>query len=360
MTTTDIDVITTAVPPPRRPTSPLRELFGNASARARDLVLPAMRVAFEELDPRIGLVCAYHEGWVDPEGNVRDGDCGKLLRPTLALAVAEAVGGTATAAVPAAVSVETVHAFSLIHDDIMDGDETRRHRATAWKAFGVPMAILAGDALLGLSLSVLLDAPPDRALRAIRRIAHDTQRLIAGQRADLAFEVRDDVTLDDYITMATGKTGALISASCALGAELAGADAATVDVFARCGERLGLAFQIVDDMLGIWGNAGTTGKPVLSDLRSRKKTYPVVSALNGSGPAARRLRELYLGTGLLPEDDVVEAAHLVEEAGGRERAHRAVARCAAEVTEALDRVDLPRRQHDTLLAIVAGMTDRVC
>lgn len=359
MTTADIDVITTVTaPPPRRPTPPSRELLRNASAAARDLVLPAMRVAFEELDPQVGLVCAYHEGWVDPEGNVCAGDRGKLLRPTLALAVAEAVGGTASAAVPAGVSVEAVHAFSLIHDDIMDRDETRRHRATAWKAFGVPMAILAGDALLGLSLSVLLDAPSDRAaVRATRRIAHDTQRLIAGQRADLAFEVRDDVTLDDYITMAIGKTGALISAACALGAELAGADAATVDLFARCGDRLGLAFQIVDDVLGIWGNPSTTGKPVFSDLRSRKKTYPVVSALNGSGPTARRLRELYLGTGPLQVEVV---AHLVEEAGGLEHARRAVARCVAEVTEALNRLTLPRRQHDTLLAIVDGMTDRVC
>lgn len=357
MTTTDIDVITTAIPPPRRPTSPSRELLSAASAAARELVLPAMRAAIDELDPRVGLLCAYHQGWVDADGNVRDGDRGKLLRPTLALAVAEAVGGTATAAVPAGVSVEAVHAFSLIHDDIMDRDETRRHRATVWKAFGVPMAMLAGDALLGLSTSVLLDVPADRVVRVLRRITGDTQRLIAGQAADLAFEVRDDVTVDDYTAMAIGKTGALISASCALGAELAGADAATVEVFARCGDRLGLAFQIVDDVLGIWGDAGTTGKPVFSDLRSRKKSYPVLCALNGSGPAARRLRELYFGTEPLQLENV---AHLVEEAGGREHARRAVARCAVEVAVALRRLGLPRRQHDTLLAIVEGMTDRVC
>ena len=357
MTTIDTDVITTATTQSQSPTP--CELLGVAAEETRRLVLPAMRAAFAELDPQVALVCAYHEGWVDLDGNLCDGDSGKLLRPTLALATAKAVGGTAADAVPVGVSVEAVHAFSLLHDDIMDRDETRRHRATAWKAFGVPMAILAGDAMLGLSMSVLLDAPSDRAMRATKRITHDTQRLIAGQRADLTFEVRDDVTLADYTAMAIGKTGALISASCALGAELAGADAATVDMFAWCGDRLGLAFQIVDDLLGIWGDDRTTGKPVLNDLRARKKSYPVLCALNGSGPATRRLREIYLGSGQLPESDVAEAAHLIEEAGGRERARRAVANGALEVTEAFDRLGLPKREHDILLAIVGAMTDRV-
>ena len=344
-------------PVPRLP--PDDELVRAASEVARALVLPAMRGALDELDPGVRLMCAYHEGWVDAEGNPVQGDGGKLLRPTLALAVARAVGGTSEDAVPAGVAVHMVHAFSLLHDDIIDNDEERRHRATVWKVFGRQNAILAGDALLSLSQSVLAATPRAHATRAVRRIVRDTQRLITGQQDDLDFETRNDVAIEEYLDMAVGKTGALFSSSCALGAELAGAADDIVEALAWCGERLGLAFQIADDVLGIWGDVKVTGKPVFSDLRSRKKTYPVLVALHAEGVGSRRLREIYLAPGQLPVELVAETAVLVEEAGGRDLSELAVTRLVTGVIDVLDGLGISDAGRATLAAIARAMTCRV-
>jgi geranylgeranyl diphosphate synthase, type I len=200
----------------------------------------------------------------------------------------------------------------------MDCDTARRHRATAWTVFGLGPAILAGDALLGLAFDVLVGSGhPDRG-PAARMLGSAVQELVDGQLADAEFEQRDNVVPAECVRMAQLKTGALLGCSAALGALFGGGKPAQVDHLRLYGEDLGLAYQYVDDLLGIWGQPSVTGKPVYSDLRRRKKSLPVVAALSSSTPAARTLAGLYGREDELSDAELVEAAALVEAAGGRE------------------------------------------
>jgi geranylgeranyl diphosphate synthase, type I len=282
-----------------------------------ELVTPALRKAVDTLPASSRTVAGYHFGWWDEQGRPTDENTGKLLRPTLALLAGRAVGGAADAALPAAVAVQLVHDFSLLHDDVIDGDTTRRHRRTAWHVFGVNAAILAGDALLTLAFDVLAASGQPAARDAMRSLSAAVQDLVDGQNADVSFERRTDVELAECVRMAEGKTGALLGRASELGAAFGGGDAEQVVGFRRFGERLGLAFQLVDDLLGIWGDPKVTGKPVHSDLRSRKKSLPVVAALCSDTPEAAELAVLYHRDEPLTDDELAHVAGLVERAGGR-------------------------------------------
>jgi len=297
-------------------------------AGCRGAVEPALRAAVDTLPASMRLFAGYHFGWWDEHGRPAEADGGKAIRPTLALLAAAAVGAEQAAAMPAAVAVELVHNFSLLHDDVMDGDRTRRHRPTVWSVFGLGQAILAGDALLTLAFDVLAASGHPAAGEGGRMLSAAVLDLQDGQSADLAFEQRADVELPECLRMAGGKTGALLGCACALGALYGGAGADRVGRLRGFGERLGVAFQIADDLLGIWGEPAVTGKPVYSDLRNRKKSLPVVAALTSGTPAGRLLAELYADGGPPSDADLARAAELVELAGGR-------AWCLAEADELL-------------------------
>ncbi len=284
---------------------------------ARSRVEPALRAAVARLDPANRLVAEYHLGFADAAGHPVAEPGGKGVRGALALLSAQAAGAAAEVGVPAAVACELVHNFSLLHDDIMDADTTRRHRATAWTVFGTSAAILAGDAMLGLATEVLAEASGPTVPWAVRCLSAATRRLIAGQAADLRFESEQTVDLAQCQQMAAGKTGALLACSTSLGAVLADAPASLTMSLADFGYHIGMAFQLVDDLLGIWGSPERTGKPVASDLASRKKSLPVVAALAAGGPDADRLAELYARGGSLSERELSSAAEAVEAAGGR-------------------------------------------
>ncbi|MFA1539954.1 polyprenyl synthetase family protein [Actinomadura monticuli] len=301
----------------------------------RALADQAMRAAAERLDPWTRRVVAYHLGWTDEDGRPAEAG-GKALRPALALLSARAAGAPPETALPGAVAVEFVHAFSLLHDDIMDGDRTRRHRPAAWTVFGPSAAILGGDALLALSEELLLDEQTRGAHWAARALAAATQRLISGQASDIGFEQRDDVSLDECVTMAADKTGALLACACSIGAMLGEGPTRLVTGLTGFGAEMGLAFQLVDDLLGIWGSPETTGKPVLSDLRARKKSLPVVYALNAGTPDSARLAELYAKPERPSEDALREMARLVAAAGGRDWAAAEADRRIAAAERHLD------------------------
>lgn len=278
---------------------------------ARALVEPVYRQAVDSLPAEMRQIAGYHAGWWDAEGQPVP-HAGKAVRPTLTLACARAAGICGEAAARAGAAVELVHDFSLLHDDVMDGDLTRRHRPAAWAVFGVGQAILVGDALLASAVRQLSGIPV--AIDVLTKALLD---LCRGQSADLAFEQRGDVTLAECVTMAEDKTGALLGAACEIGALAGGADPSAARRYGRFGRQLGVAFQLTDDLLGIWGDPETTGKPAGSDLSSRKKSLPVVAALTSGTPDSRRLAWLY---GLDEPWDaaaVSHAADLVEAAGGR-------------------------------------------
>src|SRR5580658_5649562 len=196
---------------------------------------------------------------------------------------AEAAWADAEVGLPGGVAVELVHNFSLIHDDIIDEDIERHHRPTVWSLFGVGPAIIAGDALETLAHQVLLEASPATGAAASAALAEATAAMISGQADDIAFEKRRNVSVEECMAMSAGKTGALLGCASSIGAVLAGAPDATVGALRDYGRHLGLAFQAVDDLLGIWGDPDRTGKPAGSDLRQRKKSMPVVSALAAGG-----------------------------------------------------------------------------
>jgi geranylgeranyl diphosphate synthase type I len=285
-------------------------------AWSRELVDPALRAAVETLPGSMRRIAGYHLGWWDQHG-VRTKPGGKAVRPTLTLLCAALVGGSPREAVPAGVAVELVHNFSLLHDDVMDGDLTRRHRPTAWSVFGIGAAILAGDALLTLALDVLAASGHPAAAPGMRTLSAAVQELVDGQCADMDFEQRSTVDVAECEAMAAGKTAALMGAACALGGSFGGGSAEEVRHLRAFGEHVGLAFQHVDDLLGIWGDERTTGKPVFSDLRNRKKSLPVVYALTSGMPESGELAALFAGTEALTDEELRTAAELIDRAGGR-------------------------------------------
>jgi geranylgeranyl diphosphate synthase type I len=328
---------------------------------ARELVEPSLREAVATLTPAVRRVAEYHFGWVDAAGQRADGR-GKAVRPALILQACAAAGASPETAVAAGVAVECVHNFSLLHDDVMDGDAERRHRPTAWAVFGPSAAILTGDALLTLASQVMHAAPGIGARRAERRIATATQALIAGQIADLDFEHRDDVTLAACIAMAQAKTAALIACSTAVGALMATNHLKTPPpvllALETFGSHLGLAFQLVDDLLGIWGSPEVTGKPVGADLRTRKKSLPVVAALRSGSREANALRALYGRHEAFDDEAVQRAADLVEGAGGRAWATREADRQLHLACAALQDVPLEGPAKDELVALAGFVTRR--
>jgi geranylgeranyl diphosphate synthase type I len=329
-----------------------------ALRRTQDIVTPALRAALDRLDETSRTQAAYHFGWSAPDGTPAAGGGGKAVRPALVLLSARAAGAPAEVGLPGAVAVELVHNFSLLHDDVMDGDTLRRHRPTVWAVWGVASAILTGDALLALAHEVLLESGSRHANAAGALLATATRDLIRGQVQDVAFERRADVSLDECLDMAAGKTGALLAASAEIGAVLAGTPAATTGALSTFGAHLGIAFQIVDDLLGIWGDPAVTGKPVFSDLRSRKKTLPVTYAAGQPGAAGEGLATWLAGTDPVDEAGLPAVAALVAAAGGRDWAAEEARRRMGLAEAALGTVPLPEPAREQLVALGRFIVDR--
>ena len=338
--------------------TPVTAVMPEGVALARDLVGPAMESAIARLTPDVRAVAAYHLGLADAAGNPMRSGSGKALRPALALLSARAAGAPPERGVTAAVAVELVHNFSLLHDDIMDNDTERRHRPTAWTVFGVGAAILAGDGLLALAQDLLLEDDTLKGAWAARCLSAAVLRLIGGQGADLAFEKRDDVTLAECLDMAGDKTAALMACACSIGAVHLGAPPTLAMALAGFGAHVGLAFQLTDDLLGIWGAPEVTGKPVRADLRARKKSLPVVAALNSGQPEAAELRALLTSPEALTEDDLVRAADLVVAAGGKDWAESEADAQLAAANASLASIDLAADVRAELTAIAEFITAR--
>lgn len=264
----------------------------------------------------------YHLGWVDEDFVSIEDSAGKRLRPVLCLLTCQASGGDPERALPAAAAIELVHNFSLIHDDIEDHSPLRRGRPTVWKLWGVSQAINTGDglyALAHLAMQRLADRgmPAQRVLAAFETLDQAGLALTEGQYLDLSFEDRLDVDVEQYLSMIRGKTAALFSAAAQLGALVAGSDPESTARYRRFGENLGLAFQIVDDILGIWGDPQVTGKPAADDIRQCKKTLPIVRALEEEKKTGRKgLREIYQ-RGSIDEEAVEAALKILEDLGAR-------------------------------------------
>ena len=326
-------------------------------ARAKELVSPALRAAVAGLSTELRPIAEYHLGWRNESGAPTGADGGKGVRPALAVLSAEAVGASAIVGVPGAVAVELVHDFSLIHDDVMDNDAERRHRPTVWALYGIGQAVIVGDALLVLADQVVLGVGLEAGARAARLLSRATGEMIAGQALDMAFESRRVVTLEECLAMEAGKTGALLGCAAAIGAILADAPAETIECLTRFGVEMGLSFQAVDDLLGIWGDPEATGKPAGSDLRQHKKSLPVVAALQEGGNAAEELSTLLEKEDLL-ESEVARAATLVEQGGGRELAQSEAHVHFEQALAALERAAITESSKLELIDLANFIVDR--
>ena len=236
----------------------------------------------EEQEPKyLYNMIHYHMGWMDRDFHGSENLGGKRLRPLLLLLSCEAFCGQWHHAIPAAIAVELLHNFTLIHDDIEDRDEVRHGRPTVWFLWGIPQAINAGDALYALAYKALLSLPPAmvnsiQTVKAARVYTDAVLRITEGQCQDISFESLQTVSESDYMDMITGKTASLLGLSCELGAIIAGADDNSQRYITEFGIAMGMAFQMQDDILGLWGDPQNTGKPVGSDLYKAKKTLPII------------------------------------------------------------------------------------
>ncbi|MCT9094159.1 polyprenyl synthetase family protein [Streptomyces sp. ASQP_92] len=302
-------------------------------------------------------MASYQFGWSGQGA----GQGGKFVRAALALACARAVGGSEARAVPAAAAVEMVHNLSLLYDDVLDGDAVRRHRTAAWKVFGSSAAARSADALLLSAFDVLADGeaadgPGELVSREASAVLLEALiQLAVGESLDLVFEGRSQVALAECLEMVSGKTASLFACSCRLGALYGGADSAAAVQWAAFGHDLGMAFQLVDDLLGIWGDPAVTGKPVFNDLRRRKMSVPVVAALASGTAPGEELVGLY-GTS---DADPGRLARLVEEAGGRSWTQERAAQHARDARERLHRLTAVPEALAALEALCTVIVSRV-
>ncbi len=271
----------------------------------------------------------YYLGWADERLRPAKEPTGKRMRPLVCLLACGAVGGEIEAALPAAAALELLHNFTLIHDDIEDEDEYRHHRPTLWYLWGAPQAINAGDGMHVLAYSALLDltrsrADVDTVLEVFHLLIGTSLRITEGQHLDLEYEERTNITTADYLDMIARKSAAIIRCATGIGARLGGGTAQEVVSLERYGETLGMAFQICDDILGLWGTPELTGKPVGADLARRKKTYPVVYALTHARGVERTTLQRFFAAAEPTVTQLDDARRIIERMGVIEQAQQLV------------------------------------
>jgi geranylgeranyl diphosphate synthase type I len=299
----------------------------------------------------------YHMGWLDADLRPTNKRAGKRVRPLLCLLACEAAGGALEQALPAAAGVETLHNFSLLHDDIEDKSDSRRGQLTVWKIWGAPQAINAGDGMFALAQLAFTrlparGVPVERAFAARHAFDQTCLTLTHGQYLDMSFEERLDVTVQNYMAMIESKTATLIATSAYLGAFLAGADATHAEHYRTFGHHLGMAFQVQDDVLGIWGDASVTGKSTSSDIETRKKTLPVVYGLGQS----QALRQLYAQE--ITPSQVEKVTRILDALGARHMAEAAAAEHHQKAMGALEQAGAAGEAGQALRELAASLLKR--
>lgn len=308
-------------------------------------------------------VLSYHLGWLDEQFQPTGVSSGKRFRPLLCLRACTAAGGTWQQAAWIAAAIELLHNFTLIHDDIQDRSLTRRHRPTVWAVWGDAQAINAGDALFGLSQLAALEAASQleaaRGMELLSRLNETVLRIVEGQVLDLSFESLDAVTKDAYFVMIERKTAQLTAYAAWAGAMVAGASSELAARFADFGRALGLAFQVHDDYLGVWGDPLQTGKARGDDLRRRKKSLPILILLERASPDDRAwIRSTWRSEHDLDPVTVERLLKLLAQYDVEAAMKETVWRLHAEAQARLDQLGLPVERTAPLRAIVERLAVR--
>lgn len=281
---------------------------------------------------------------------------GKRLRPSLLLMAADVFGGKASEAFAPAAGIEVFHNFTLLHDDVMDNSDTRRGRRSVFAKWGLNTAILSGDTMLTLATQ-LISQVPDNLLRAVLDAFNSMAiKVYEGQRLDMDFEQSEDVQLDHYIRMIKDKTGSLIGAACKIGALIGGASEKDADKMYEYGLMLGVAFQIQDDWLDVFGDSTTFGKPIGGDIKNNKKSYLVLRGYAMGGPEATALKEAMR----LPAGDtkVKVVTRLYEKMNIAAICRQEIASYSAKALAAVKATSLSDEDKDAFRAVVEKLTGR--
>jgi len=308
-----------------------------------------------QVTPVFSAMMAYPFGYVDEELRPVAESGGKRFRPLLCLLACEGVGGTAQQALRVAAAIEILHNFSLVHDDIEDHDATRRHRPTVWKVWGEAQGINVGDGMFAVAGRAILDVPADPAtvLDVARRFGDTARALTEGQYLDMSFEQRFDVRAEQYAVMAGNKTGSIIEFSLWAGARLGGADAETLTAMSEFGLQLGRAFQICDDISGIWATQDRTGKEPGKDLQNQKKTLPVLLAAEHASEPFESVLSAYVRSEATDISNVMEA---LDKTGARRYAEERVASHLVKARQALSEARISPTHASMLLDLADELT----
>jgi geranylgeranyl diphosphate synthase type I len=285
----------------------------------------------------------YHMGWLGEDLQPVDQYGGKRFRPTMCLLTYHALSGVYDKALPVASAIELIHNFSLIHDDIEDMDEERRHKPTVWKLWGIPHAINAGDGMhVMANLAALrledLNVTDSKIVQVMKILNRAIITLCEGQYLDMSFEDSLDITTDMYMEMIARKTAALIETSTMVGAVLATSDERMIDHFANFGRKIGLAFQIIDDIIGIWETK--TGKPKASDIRNKKKTLPVLYAFEKASEEKKKLLHEKYQKETLDDEDINQVMEVLEDVGAHEYCKKVAKKYEDEALQELEKTNL--------------------
>ena len=360
----------------------LPEMFDRYKGLVEQELARCVPSASDDTEPYLPV--RYHLGWVERDGSLAKSPLsqGKALRPTLCLFACEALQEDPVRALPAAAALELIHNFSLIHDDIQDMDAERRHQATVWSIWGIPKALVAGNALNSIGDTALLglrtpphtavpagerrigsvpnrnETPPETVLKVSQILTDSYLEMIQGQCLDLSFETSTSINGDDYLQMIAFKTGALIRGGVQMGTLLATDGPDTYAAFTKFGECLGRAFQIRDDYLGIWGDEAITGKAAGNDIRRRKKSFPVVFAFeHTTGGSREDLHRIYSQENL-DDGDVERVMSILEEVEAAEYCDSLTQESARSAVGALEGVELPGWARDEVAELVDFLARR--
>ncbi|MCD6230774.1 MAG: polyprenyl synthetase family protein [Dehalococcoidia bacterium] len=305
----------------------------------------------------------YHMGWQDMQGYYNSHRSSKFIRPIICLLSYQATGHLYSQILPAAAALELIHNFSLIHDDIEDASAERHNRPSLWQQWGQPQAINAGDAMFALAYIALLKLRQSKVtegkiLEAAQMLSRACLDLCEGQALDIAYENQLDVTIEDYLDMVTKKTAALVATSSALGSYLGNADDKIVNCFYQFGKEMGLAFQIVDDILGIWGVEENTGKPTKNDILQKKKTLPVIYGLRCSKVEERETLVKLYSQRFMHDSDVAQVLVALDRLGAKNYSYKLAQHYYHQALAHLDIIEYKLGQQSYLRDMACFLTKR--
>ena len=325
----------------RRQSQPLPTIF----QRYKSLIDSSLRKSLANTTLSAYSMLRYSMGWEDTDGSPMVATQGKALRPTLCLLACEATGGRIEKALPSAISLELIHHFSLIHDDIQDRDQTRHHRPTIWAVWGEPKALTVGNIMRGIANMSLWkladeDLSPEEILNLTSLLTNAYLEMIEGQYLDISYEGSHNISIADYLEMISKKTGALIRCALCLGALASTRNEPIAQAFLEFGRSLGFIFQIQDDVLGIWGQPNTTGKPVGADILRKKNTLPVVFTMSETRGTDRKiLQEIYNGP-VIGDEEISSVLDIMDRVGAKQYANDLAIQHHERAMNSLDSIKL--------------------